>query len=109
MLGEFGYSVIEAVDGEDAVAKFREHREDIQLVILDVVMPKKNGREVHDEIMALKPAVKTIYISGYNADIVRKKGIAADTANFLLKPLSPMDLLHTVRRVLDEGNGPTTP
>jgi len=109
ILGEFGYSVIEAVDGEDAVAKFRKHQEDIQLVILDVVMPKKNGREVHDEIAALKPAVKTIYISGYNADIVRKKGITDDAANFLLKPLSPMDLLHTVRRILDEGNGPTTP
>ena len=108
MLGEFGYSVIEAVDGEDAIAKFREHRDDIQLVILDVVMPKKSGREVHDEIVAQKQSVKTIYISGYNADIVRKKGITDDTANFLLKPLSPMDLLRTVRRVLDEGSGATT-
>jgi two-component system, cell cycle sensor histidine kinase and response regulator CckA len=103
ILGEFGYRVIEAVDGEDAVKKFSENREEIQLAILDVVMPKKNGREVRDLISALKPGIKVLYISGYNADILREKGIGDDTENFILKPVSPMDLLRSVRKTLDSG------
>ncbi len=109
ILGEFGYRVIEAVDGEDAVKKFRENCDDIQLVILDVVMPKKNGKDARDVITALNPAVKSLYISGYNADVLRQKGIDASTANFILKPVSPMDLLRAVRRILDSGEGTLKP
>ena len=105
ILGEFGYAVIEAVDGEDAVQKFRENKEVIQLVILDVVMPKKNGKEARDLIAALKPDVKVLYISGYNADVLLKKGIDHDTANFILKPVSPMDLLRSVRMIIDSDDG----
>jgi two-component system, cell cycle sensor histidine kinase and response regulator CckA len=106
ILGEFGYRIIEAVDGEDAVQKFRENRDTIQLVILDVIMPKKNGKEASDLIAAIKPDVKILYISGYNADVLRTKGIDETTANFIMKPVSPMDLLRSVRRTLDSGDGP---
>jgi CheY-like chemotaxis protein len=105
ILNEFGYRVIEAVDGEDAVEKFREHGKDIKLVILDVVMPKKNGREARGEIASLDPAVKVLYISGYNADVLSKKGIDEDSKNFILKPVSPMVLLRAVRSILDSGEG----
>ena len=105
ILEEFGYDVIEAVDGEDAVLKFRENKEGIKLVILDVVMPKKNGKEARDLIAALKPDVKVLYISGYNADVLLSKGIDDDTANFILKPVSPMDLLRSVRRIIDSDDG----
>ena len=104
MLGEFGYTVIEAANGEEAVAKFREHRDAVKLVILDVVMPKMNGKEVHDEIIAIRPDVKTLYVSGYNADVIRTKGIAEESQNIILKPVSPMDLLRAVRRILDSGD-----
>jgi PAS domain S-box-containing protein len=104
MLGEFGYTVIEASDGEEAVHKFREHRDAIKLIILDVVMPKMNGKEAHDEIIAIKPDVKTLYISGYSADVIQSKGITEESQNIILKPVSPMDLLRTVRRVLDSGD-----
>jgi len=63
VLGEFGYRVIEAVDGEEAASKFRENRDDIKLVILDVVMPKKNGKEARDLIASLDPAVKILFLS----------------------------------------------
>jgi two-component system cell cycle sensor histidine kinase/response regulator CckA len=108
ILQEFGYTVIEAIDGEDAVATFKEHRDDIQLAILDVIMPKKNGKDARDAIIALKPAVKTLFLSGYSADILRKQGIAGDGANFILKPISPMDLLTAVRRILDSSDGVLT-
>jgi PAS domain S-box-containing protein len=104
MLGEFGYTVIEAADGEEAVNKFREHRDAIKLIILDVVMPKMNGKEAHDEIIAIRPDVKTLYISGYSADVIRSKGITEESQNIILKPVSPMDLLRSVRRVLDSGD-----
>jgi len=105
VLGEFGYRVIEAVDGEEAASKFRENRDDIKLVILDVVMPKKNGREARDLIASLDPAVKVLFLSGYSADVLRKKGIDASTENFILKPVSPMDLLRAVRSILDSSDG----
>jgi PAS domain S-box-containing protein len=103
MLNEFGYTVIEAADGEEAVVRFREHRDAVKLVILDVVMPKKSGKEVHDEIVAIKPDVKTLYVSGYSADVIRTKGITGETQNIILKPVSPMDLLRSVRRILDSS------
>lgn len=101
MLSEFGYTVIEAADGEDAVNKFREHKDAIKLIILDVVMPKMNGKEVHDEIIAIKPDVKTLYVSGYSADIIRAKGITEESQDIIFKPVSPMDLLRSVRQILN--------
>ncbi len=101
MLSEFGYTVIEAADGEDAVNKFRERQDAIKLIVLDVVMPKMNGKEVHDEIIAIRPDVKTLYVSGYSSDTIRAKGITEDSQNIIFKPISPMDLLRSVRQILD--------
>jgi DNA-binding NarL/FixJ family response regulator len=67
-------------------------------------MPKMNGKEARDAILAIKPDVKTLYISGYNADVLRSKGINADSQNIILKPVSPVDLLRKIRRVLDNGD-----
>ena len=57
ILEEFGYKVIDAEDGEDAVEKFAEHKDEIELLILDVVMPRKNGKETFEEIRKLKPGI----------------------------------------------------
>ena len=101
ILQPYGYSTLEAADGEDAIRLFREHRERIDLVILDVVMPKKNGKEVLEEIRVNRPDAKVIFISGYTGDIVLDKGIENETTDFLQKPLSPGGLLAKVREVLD--------
>ena len=101
ILSEFGYRVIEAVDGEDAVQKFRENRDTVRLILLDVIMPKKGGREVRDEILRTAPEAKVLYISGYNADILRSKGFTEGRESFILKPVSPTDLLRRVRQALD--------
>jgi PAS domain S-box-containing protein len=102
VLEKFGYSVIEAVDGEDAVKKFKENKDRIQLLILDVIMPKKNGKQVYDEIMELKPGAKVIFSSGYTANIIQKKGILEEGIDFILKPVSPQELLRKVREVLNK-------
>ena len=101
VLEEFGYRVIGAVDGEDALAKIREHRNDIGLLLLDVIMPKKNGKEVYEEAKGLVPGIKALFASGYTADIVNKKGILDEGMDFLSKPVSPHELLRKVREVLD--------
>ena len=97
-----GYRVIEAVDGEDGVQKFRQHRDEIALVILDVIMPKKNGGDAYDEIRAMKHDVRAIFISGYTGDIIDRQRISEDGANFLQKPILPDKLLTLVREVLDK-------
>jgi DNA-binding response OmpR family regulator len=98
---QFGYTVIEARDGEDAVKKFLENKDKVHLVVLDVLMPKKNGKEAYEEIRKIRPDVKVIFTSGYTADILHKKGILEEGINFLSKPISTNDLIRKVREVLD--------
>jgi len=101
VLEEFGYRVIEARDDEDAVEKFREHADTVSLAILDVVMPKKNGLDTYHQLQELKPGVKALFMSGYTADIIHKKGILEQGLLFLPKPAPPSDLLRKVREALD--------
>jgi DNA-binding response OmpR family regulator len=100
-LEEFGYKVIEASDGADAIRKFTEHRDKIQLLLLDVVMPHKNGAEVFDEIKKLKPEIKVLFMSGYPADLLRKEDVLEAGSHFIAKPVSPRNLLREVNRVLE--------
>jgi len=95
-----GYKTIEAIDGQDAINKFQQHR-DVDLVIVDSVMPKKNGREVCQQIRAIDPNIKVLFTSGYTKDIVLDKGIADKEFDFIAKPLSLTGLLQKVREVLD--------
>lgn len=96
-----GYRVIEAIDGADAVEKFRENANRIQLLLLDLVMPKMSGKEACDEIRKLKPDVKVIFASGYAPDMVHQKVKLENHATLIFKPVSPNELLKKVRSVLD--------
>ena len=82
-----GYITMEAIDGDDAIRVHHEHRK-VDLIILDVVMPGKNGKEALDEITRTDPRVKAIFVSGYTGDIVIDKGIQSEGIDFLQKPLS---------------------
>jgi PAS domain S-box-containing protein len=101
MLEEFGYTVILAEDGEDAVNKFRDRSDTIQLLLLDMIMPKKNGKEVYEEIKGMKPDIKAIFLSGYTADLIQKRGVLEEGLNFIVKPFAINALLDEVRLVLD--------
>ena len=102
ILERYGYDVLETSDGEDAVKKFMENKEKVQILLLDVVMPKKNGKEVYEEILKIKPHIKALFMSGYASDIMHKQGIIDEGINFISKPVSPEALLRKVREVLDE-------
>ncbi len=100
LLEEFGYKVIEAPDGEAAVNEFKIHKDTIQLLILDVIMPRKNGKEAYEEIKQIRPDIKAIFTSGYTADFVHQKGILAEDTELILKPIAPLVLLRKIREIL---------
>ena len=101
ILHDHGYTVIEAIDGADAVAKYGENRARINLVLLDGIMPQKSGREALHEIQQIDSSVKAIFMSGYSQDIISKQGLLEPGINLIVKPLIPSDLLKKVREVLD--------
>ncbi len=96
-----GYKVIEAIDGQDAIDKFRQAPEVIDLLLFDVIMPRKNGKEAYEVIKNLRPDVKVLFLSGYATDILTKRSMLEEEINFLPKPVTPLVLLKKVRDILD--------
>ena len=108
-LREFGYNVIEAVDGEDALMKFIENKDSVQLLFFDIVMPKKNGIESYEEIRKIKPDVKVIFTSGYTLDIEKVNKIELYGSDFIPKPISPTVLYIKVSQALNSSTTPSPP
>jgi CheY-like chemotaxis protein len=96
----FGYTVITATDGHEALAAFKENRDKIDVVILDIIMPKMNGKEAFDEMRNIDPGIKGLFVSGYTGEILQKRGLIEQNLNFLSKPVNPKELLIKVREVL---------
>jgi two-component system cell cycle sensor histidine kinase/response regulator CckA len=97
----FGYTVLEARGGEEALQACTTHVGPIDLLITDVVMPGMSGRQVAEAVAGHQPGVKVIYCSGYTDDAVVRHGVlTADTA-FLQKPFTVTALANKVRAVLD--------
>ncbi|MEW5746814.1 MAG: ATP-binding protein [Nitrospirota bacterium] len=96
-----GYTVLDAVDGEDAVNLFSENKERIGLVLLDVIMPKRNGKEAYESIRKERPLTKVLFMSGYTADIIDRTGLAEKGSAFISKPVISATLLRKIREMLD--------
>jgi two-component system, cell cycle sensor histidine kinase and response regulator CckA len=103
VLAEAGYTVIEAIDGSDAVQKFRERPVTIDLLLFDVVMPRMSGKDAYDEIAREWPGTRVIFASGYAPDLARQQASSGEGINLVSKPVAPRELLRVVRRVLDGG------
>ncbi len=101
-LERFGYRVIAAGDGQEAIDLFAVHASEIELAVLDVIMPKKSGKEVYDSVWALKPDLDVLFMSGYTADIIGQRGIPEQDIKLVAKPLNPYDLLRKIRDILDK-------
>lgn len=100
-LTKFGYNVITACDGEEAVALFNKNKEIIDLLVFDVVMPKKSGKDAYKEILKIKQHVNVIFMSGYSPDTLSDRGILSDDVTFLPKPVMPHAILRKIREILD--------
>jgi two-component system cell cycle sensor histidine kinase/response regulator CckA len=101
VLSMAGYSIIAAKDGDEAILRFTEHKDSIDLLILDVVMPRQNGRAVCEEIRKIRPSAKVLFMSGHTGEVVVDKGVPNETVDFVSKPVSPEALLRKVRQILD--------
>ena len=96
-----GYKVLLAEDGEMAIHKFRQFRHEISIVVLDVVLPKTDGREVMEEIHKLSPELPVLFCSGYSANGIHTNFILEKDLVLLQKPYSRDDLLRKIRELLD--------
>jgi len=106
VLSDAGYRLLVAVDGDEAVEVFTRHRDEISLVILDVVMPGRGGREVHDHVRAARPDLPVLFCSGYSYSALTKGQLPPGGGDLLQKPYTPAELLARVRKLTEEGQTP---
>ncbi len=98
-LSGYGYTVLRASDGEEALRVFEANRGQVNIMLLDLVMPRLGGLEVYARLKSKEPDVKFLLMSGYSPELV--KGIIEAGLDFLAKPFSPIALARRVREVLD--------
>jgi len=102
VLQNYGYKILQAGSGHEAVGVWREHKSKINLLLTDLVMPgNMNGHELAEKLRGEQTGLKVIFTSGYSADIVGKNFKLDASLNFLQKPYHPKTLALTVRRCLD--------
>jgi two-component system, cell cycle sensor histidine kinase and response regulator CckA len=101
MLQQLGYSVILAGTPGEAIRIAEEDCSEIQLFITDVVMPEMNGRDLADRLQSIRPSMKSLFMSGYTAEVIAHQGVLDKGIKFIQKPFSLKDLAIGIRNVLD--------
>ena len=101
ILEHHGYQVLEAQSGAQALEIEASHQARIDLLLTDVVLPGMSGREVAEAMVAIRPGLKVLYLSGYTDHVVIDRGVLVPGASFLEKPFSPELLARKIREVLD--------
>jgi PAS domain S-box-containing protein len=96
----YGYTVLEARHGGEALLACERHQGPIHVMVTDVVMPQMSGRELADRLTPLRPEMEIIYMSGYTEDALIQHGVADLSVAFLQKPFRPIELARRVYAVL---------
>ncbi|RME99046.1 MAG: PAS domain S-box protein [Chloroflexi bacterium] len=102
VLQQFGYHLLVADTGNQALQIAAEHQSDIHLLFTDVVMPGMNGKEVARQVVELHPETRVLFMSGYTDETISDYGILEAGTAFIQKPLSPAVLARKVRQILDK-------
>lgn len=102
ILGQYGYAVLSAGDGEEALRIAAGHEGEIGLLLTDVVMPRLGGRELYERLRQLRPGIKVLYMSGYTDNAIVHQGVLDPGIAFLQKPCSPISMVRKVKEVLEE-------
>lgn len=105
LLQRFGYTVLEADSGEQALRVAEQYGGPIDLVLTDVMMPGMGGRTVASEVLRTRPRVRVLFMSGHAAEVIAQQGIAEEEVGFLQKPFSPAGLQGRIRELLDTAEG----
>lgn len=101
ILGNFGYSVFEAADGENALEIYKEKKKHISLIILDLIMPGMGGKKCLDEILEINPSQKVIISTGYSVNGSMQELLKKGAKGYIKKPYEMRPMLAAVREVLD--------
>lgn len=101
MLERLEYQVLTAGKPREAIRLARERAGRIHLLLTDVIMPEMNGRELANELQALHPDIKTLFMSGYTSNLIARQGVLAAGVNFIEKPLSQKELALKIRAIID--------
>lgn len=109
MLESQGYRLLTADTPGEAIRKAQEYPGEIHLLMTDVVMPKMNGRDLAKNMLSIYPNIKRLFMSGYTADTIARRGVLDDCVQFIKKPFSMQTLAAKVREVLDETIQVTRP
>jgi signal transduction histidine kinase len=104
-LTTLGYRVFLAQDGREAIKLFCEWKSEVDLVLMDVIMPNMNGSEAAREIRKMKGDIKIIFTSGYPYDSIHERKLLEGNAKLIMKPLMPTDLARELRAALDDRMG----
>jgi PAS domain S-box-containing protein len=102
ILERYGYTVLAAACPDEALAMAKQHQGPIHLLITDVVMPGINGKELKDKVTAIRPKIRTLFMSGYTADVIAHYGVIKEDVQYIQKPFSVRTLATKVREVLDQ-------
>jgi PAS domain S-box-containing protein len=98
----YGYKILEAANGQEALKIAGNHPERIHLLMTDVMMPKMNGKELADEIKKSRPKTKILFISGYAREVLTQQGYLESGIHLIQKPFELDDLAMEIRKILDE-------
>lgn len=96
-LTDYGYRVIVAENGQEAIDKYKENKGTIDLVLMDIVMPLKNGIETHKEISALDKDATLVLTSGYRTNSIKE----LEGLRIIQKPFSPIEIIKEVRNAIE--------
>ncbi len=100
ILERLGYRVLPCGSPTEAIRVAVGHAGEIDLLMTDVVMPEMNGRELADRILSIRPGIRTLFVSGYTADVLNEQGVSHEGFNFMEKPFSLKRLAATLREIL---------
>jgi two-component system sensor histidine kinase EvgS len=101
VLRDYGYDVIAVNSAGEALELAEEHAGKIRLLITDVILPELNGRQLSEKIRTTNPKVKTLFMSGYTANVIAHRGILDEDVDFIQKPFSVKEFAAKVRLILD--------
>lgn len=100
LLQDIGYQVLEAHDGTDVVALMENYGDTVDLLLLDVIMPRMNGYEALSAVRVRHPDLPCVFLSGYSDETLKQKAKITGDFNYLSKPIMPDKLIEAVRVAL---------